>query len=143
MKSLIILAMTFIAATSQAGYKFLDITAEYECTTDHVFLKTSKGDYLNFKPSVDVVYKPAAEENQNLVIGDYGYLVWVRQLSETEVGLTIFKTIDGQYREIEEVNMGSAPVSSVDREFPLFNSGGEGSAKCKITLKSSPSKKFQ
>ena len=137
MKTFLFSAVLLLTCSSQASYQFLNVQAEYECMTNHVFLTTAEGKYLNYTPSTTVVYKPAADDNQNLVIGNQGYIVWVRQLTETEVGLTLMKDINGEMRTIKDINMGSNPVSTVDLDFPIFNPGGEGSAHCKITLRSS------
>ncbi|MDG0817085.1 hypothetical protein [Bdellovibrio svalbardensis] len=136
MKTLIMMALTFVAVTSHAGYKFMDISAEYECQTSSVYLYSSTGKVISIEPSSKVIYKPAASENQNLVIGNHSYLVWVRQLNETDVGLSILKSsVDAAYKEINVINMGSGSEASVDLDFPINNTAGEGSAKCHITLR--------
>lgn len=142
MKALWALPLLFGAVSSHAGIKWLDISARYTCETNHVFLRTAEGDYLNFTPNTTVVYAPEESKNQNLVIGNYGYVIWIRQLSDTEMGFTLMKNIKGELKTTDTISF-SDNKASIEMDFPLNNSGGEGSAHCKIELSSKPSNKFQ
>lgn len=142
MKALLALTILLTAVSAHAGVKWLDISARYTCDTNHVFLKTAEGLPLNFKPNEQVIYQPEESKNQNLVIGNYGYLIWIRQLSDTEMGFTIMKNIMGELKEIQTLSFAGSSAST-EMDFPLNNSAGEGSAHCRIELSSKPSNRFQ
>lgn len=142
MKALLALTILLTAVSAHAGVKWLDISAQYTCETNHVFLKTAEGLPLNFKPNEKVIYQPESSKNQNLVIGNYGYIIWIRQLSDTEMGFTILKNINGEMKQDQTLSFASSQAST-EMDFPLNNSAGEGSARCKIELSSKPSDKFK
>ena len=138
-----LLALTFLLGTgvARADVKWLDISARYTCQTNQVFLKTAEGEPLNFEPNTTVVYAPDDSQNQNLVIGNYGYVIWIRQMSDTAMGFTLMKNVDGDLKTGQDVVFDSNQAS-LEMDFPLNNSAGEGSAHCKIELSSKPSTRF-
>lgn len=138
-----LLALTFLLGTgvARADVKWLDISVRYTCQTSQVFLKTAEGKPLNFKPNTTVVYAPEDSQNQNLVIGDYGYVIWIRQMSDTAMGFTLMKTVDGELTTGQDVVFESNQAST-EMDFPINNAGGEGSAHCKIEMSSKPSTRF-